>query len=70
MVLAAFVSVVPTVVSALVWSTKRPTYPGFGRWTLKSLRHARHFTILGLGDRAGLDHRGAGKSVGSRRRHP
>jgi hypothetical protein len=46
-VLAAFVSVVPTVVSALVWY-KRPTYPGFGRWTLGNLFGTIAMLLLGL----------------------
>ncbi len=35
-VVAAFVAVVPTTIAALVWRT-RPTYPGFGRWTVANL---------------------------------
>jgi hypothetical protein len=35
-VIAAFVTLIPTAIAALVWKTRR-TYPGFGRWTAGNL---------------------------------
>src|ERR1700691_597842 len=46
-IVAAFVAVVPTLVSVSVWYT-RPTYPGFGRWTLATLLSTLAMLFLSL----------------------
>jgi hypothetical protein len=46
-VVAIFVAVVTSAICALVWYT-RPTYPGFGRWTLGNLLAAISLVFLAL----------------------
>ena len=46
-IVATFVAVVPTLVSVSVWYT-RPTYPGFGRWTLGTLLGMLSLVFLSL----------------------
>jgi hypothetical protein len=46
-VIAAFVTLVPTAIAALVWKTRR-TYPGFGRWAAGNLLDTLCLVLLGL----------------------
>ncbi len=46
-VVATFVAMVPSLISVSVWYT-RPTYPGFGRWTLGALLCALSLVFLSL----------------------
>jgi hypothetical protein len=46
-IVASFVAMVPTLVCVSFWYT-RPTYPGFGHWTLGTLLGALALVFLGL----------------------
>jgi hypothetical protein len=46
-VTAVFVALVPTGIAALVWKT-RPTYPGFGRWTVGNMLDTLCLVLLSL----------------------
>jgi hypothetical protein len=46
-VTAVFVALVPTAIAALVWKT-RPTYPGFGRWTVGNMLDTFCLVLLSL----------------------